>query len=335
MTVRRSGALLAAAALLALGACQPRLPVPVASSPAPPGAGISVSSTTLTQSDVLLVEATGCDDDLQYVEIRLVAGVADSRESVAVVAGWAGEPTSVEVPAWMPAGPGSVEASCLEPDTSHSSDGADFERFTYAPVPVSVTSDPTVAAPVLAVSSEATGGVLHVSGSGCVGRVLVRVARGPWLVGSAAGFHYGATLVDAGADGAWSADIALRYSVGEFSGPVAPGAMTAFAVCDGWWYRPAPFRVVGSAPAVELVGSSPSLLHLPQCPTQNQIGVIGVVELVDGSETFVSTTRAGGGYGETLVEVAVPADAKSITWLAGCNGDYEPTFNYRSARWEG
>lgn len=294
---------------------------------------LSVSSTSLARGGSVTVTVTGCGEDFQYAEIRLVSGRGDSRLSTAVASSWPGEPTTLQVPTWMPSGAGQVEASCLEPSFSGASDGADIEVFTYAPVAITVAAYPHREPSDILVPAVARDGVLRISGSDCGGRVLINVARGPWRVASRANFHYGSTLLQAEPDGTWAAEIPLRYSVGEFSHEVAPGTMTAFAVCEGQYYPAVSFEVVGSAPAIDLVGPDPSLLYLSQCPEENQFGVLGVVERENGTQTVVTRTGAGRGYGETFVNVPVPADAVEVTWYAGCHGAYDPSFTYRSASW--
>src|SRR5690606_26713171 len=110
-------------------------------------------------------------------------------------------------------------------------------------------------------------------------------------------------------DGSWSVAIPLRYSVGGFSDPVAPGTMSVFAVCEGEWYPAATFEVVGTGPAVQLVGNDPSLLYLSQCPPENTLGVLGVVERSDGRVSVLTHHQPGTGYGEIFVHIPVPTDA--------------------------
>src|SRR5690606_26373263 len=124
-----------------------------------------------------------------------------------------------------------------------------------------------------------------------------------------------------------------RYSVGAFTDPVAPGTMSVFAVCEGEWYPGETFEVVGTAPAVQLPTVDPSLLYLSQCPAENTLTVPGVVDLPSGYESVVVHEQAGRGYGETFVEVPLPAGAEAVTWYAMCGGEYDPQFFYEPLHW--
>jgi hypothetical protein len=332
-SVRRSAVVLAVLAVVSLGACEPLLHVPPEAAPAPAGAELTVSSSALARGGSVEVTASGCDDVFQYVEVKLVSGTDHSRESTAVVAASSGEPATVTVPTWMPSGGGQIEASCLEPNLSRASDGADIHVFEYEPVPISVAPYPEREPSAIYVPEVVTDGILRISGSDCDGRVMVSLSRGAWGVASRANFHYGSALVQAGPDGTWSAEIPLRYSVGAYSEEIGPGTMTAFAVCEGVYYPPATFQVVGSAPSIVIVDPTAAVLLLTDCPPENTLGVIGLVELADGTHTFVAHNQSGPGYGETGVYVPVPADAVAVTWFAGCHGRYEPSFAYRSTTW--
>lgn len=333
MTNRRTRTLAVVAALVAgLGACRPLPHVPVAFVAAPAAAVLSVSSPTVARQGTVEVTASGCDVDFAYVEVRLVVGAGDTRRSAAVTTGGSGEPIEVAVPGWAPTGPAVVEASCLEPNFSRASDGADIKLFDYASVAVQVAATPAVVPLALTVPA-VTGEVLRVSGTDCGGGVLVAVSRGPWLVASAAEFHFGRTLVTAAPDGSWSVDIPLQYSVGPFTDPVAPGTMSVFAVCEGQWYPGETFEVAGTAPAVQSATGDPSLLYLSQCPVENTLSVVGVVDLPSGYESVVVHRQAGPGYGETFVEVPLPDGAEAVTWYAGCGGAYAPQFSYEAAHW--
>jgi hypothetical protein len=328
---RRSLALVLVA-VASLAACKPVPSVPRTPVPPAPGAVLEVDPYA-TRGQVLEVGYTGCADDFQYAEVRLVVGDGAARRSVAVTSGWDGG-AELAVPRWTPPGPTVVEASCLEPNLSGASDGADIVRFDYAPVPVAVDGSRTDP-PELTAPTTVTDGVLRLSGSGCPGRALVAVARGPWQVASAASFRFGRTLVTAAADGTWSAEVPLRYAVGSFSDPVAPGPMTAFVVCEGWWYPAATFEVAATspAPAVHLVGPGPSLLYLSQCPAHNTLSVLGVVEVPGHEPQVVVHQVPGPGDGEVFQHVAVPAAATSVTWVAGCWGPAHPRFTYAPVTW--
>lgn len=325
--------LVAVVGVAALSSCR-AIDVPFPTSPAPVGAVLDLAGSSISASESVQVTPSGCDDDFQYVEVRLVVGSGDARRSAAITSTTSGEPVEVTAPAWVPSGPAAVEASCLEPNLSGASDGADVYRFDYAPLAVDVEADPSGGGPGPMTGSDvAANGTLTLSGTGCSDRVVVWVARGSSLVGSRARFNYGATVIDAAADGTWSAEIALDYSFATFTDSVAPGAMTAFAACAGEWYEPFPFAAAGPTPSVHLAGPGPSGLVLSQCPTQNTLSVLGLVELANGDWTYVVLTQPGPGYGESVLYPAVAPGATTVVWLAGCTGTYSPHFSYRSLTW--
>lgn len=332
----RRAALLAAVIVLALVGCEPAATPPAPSSTtvgAPTGAVLGVASTSLARSATVSVSASACADDFQYVEVRLVVGTGAERRAVHVTTASGGDPAELTVPAWTPDGPAEIEGSCLEPNFSHASDGADVLRFDYPTRAVTVAgATPAAPAPVLTAPATVDDGTLEVSGTGCTGRVLVAVATG--LVPSASRFHHGRTLVTAAPDGSWSASVPLTYRVGEFTDPAAPGPLTAFAVCDGWWYAPAPFEVAAASPvpAVHLVGPSGSLLGLTQCPSYNTLSLLGVVTLASGATTAVGRQVPGPGFGEHLHTVDLPSGAVAVAWYASCQGSH-PSFVYEPAHW--
>ena len=321
---RRTKALFAGAvAVWAMAACQPTpvLPAPpLGTVPAPVGASLSVGT-----------DATGCDEDFQNVEVRLVAGSGTARFGLATTTTSGGDTAEVAVPEWAPSGPAEVEASCLEPDFSMASDGADVVRFDYQPVAVTVGGSwAPLPTPTLTVPAVVSDGTLEVAGSGCSGRVLVGVAQG--RVPSAGRFHYGRRLVTAAPDGTWSTSIDLTYRAGEFADPVVPGAFNVFAVCEGWLYSPAGFEVTtGSAPpAVHVVGPFPGLVGLTQCPPYNTVSILAVVELPSGATVGIGHHEPGRGFGEQIYTVAIPADAMAVSWHASCSG-VTPSFVYAPA----
>jgi hypothetical protein len=332
----RRAALLAAVIVLALVGCQPAV-VPPAPSPttvtAPGGAALGVVSPALARGTTVAVPASGCADDFQYVEVRLVVGTGAQRRSLHVTTASGGDPAELAVPAWAPDGPAELEGSCLEPNFSHASDGADVRRFDYPAVPVTV-GGPAPAAPAPSVSVPATvsDGTLEVAGTGCSGRVLVGVA--PGLVPSASRFHHGRTLVTAAPDGSWSVSVPLSYRVGSFTDPAAPGPLTAFAVCEGWWYAPAPFEVAAAspAPAVHLVGPTGDLVGVTQCPAYNTLSLLGLITLASGATSAIGYQVPGSGYGEHLYPFTLPAGTVAVVWHASCQGAH-PSFVYAPRSW--
>ena len=332
----RRAALLAVLLVLSLVACQPASPDPAPPSTtvaAPGGAVLGLTSSAISRTATVAVTASGCADDFQYVEVRLVVGTGAARRSLAVTTASGGDPAELTVPAWTPDGAAEVEGSCLEPDFSSASDGADVLRFDFSPLTVTVGGAvPPSATPSLAVPAVVHDGTLEVSGSGCPGRVLVAVAGGS--VASASRFHHGRTLVTADPGGSWSVSIPLTYRVGEFTDPVAPGPLVAFAVCEGWWYAPAPFEVAvdAPAPAVHLVGASAALVGVTQCPAYNTLSLLGLVTLDSGARTAVWHQGPGRGFGEHLYPFTLPAGTTEVTWNATCVGAH-PSFTYAPVDW--
>ncbi len=342
---RRSAAIrslgVALAVTLGLAACEPGPPVPppgpaptYSPVPAPAGASLSLSTDTAARLSTVEVAYSGCDGDFQYLEARLVAGSGSSRTSLAVTTA-VGDPAELTVPAWVADGPITVEGSCLEPDFSGVSDGSDVHRFDFAPLALTVAGGPApVSAPSMNVSSVVSDGSLDVSGSGCGGRVLVAVAASADRVASAARFHYGRTLITADASGSWSASIPLDYRVGTVTDPAAPGAMTAFATCEGWAYQPASFRVApGSpAPAIHPVGTDGSQVIVTQCPGYNTLRLVALVRRPSGAEVGFTHEGVGPGYGEHVFSFSPSADVTEIQWYASCDG-LEPSFTYQPYTW--
>ena len=330
----RLAAMLAVTVALVLSACQPTpvLPAPpFGSVPGPSTALLTVGPGPLTRGTTVAVGTSGCDEDFQYVEVRLVTGSGTTQRGVAMTTVSGGETADLEVPMWAATGPAEVEASCNEPDFSMASDGADVLRFDFPSVPVTIADSPAATAePTLSVPAVVSDGALTVSGSGCGGRVLVGVA--PGLIPSATRFHYGRRLVTAAPDGSWSTTLQLGYHAGEFSDPIVPGSLSVFAVCEGWWYSPAPFEVstASPAPAVHLVGPFPAVVGLTQCPTYNTVSILAAAEMPSGEIVGVGHHEAGRGFGEHLYPVDVPAGAVRITWYASCHGA-DPSFVYTPA----
>lgn len=306
----------------------------VASAPppvAPPGV-LAVSTRTTTRGGTVRVTATGCTEDFQYVEVRLVVRQGGGRASAAVASAGP-EGATLTVPRWAPSGAASVEASCLEPNLSGAADGADIVRFEYRSVPVRIASSPRIErAPSFMVGRVVHGGILQVSGSGCAGRVLVSLAKGRDLVASASRFHYGQTLVTADPGGTWSAAIPLRYAVSEFSDPVAPGPMSAFAVCEGTAYPPRSFEVsrLAPKPAVHVLPWNPSGVFVAQCPAHNTMTIVATASRPAGSQRLVLRVP-GHEFGEAFQFFDLPPDATSVTYAARCQGRDGTSFDYAPA----
>lgn len=332
MTDRRPrflAVLLTAATVVALGGCRPQ-DLPISFDPPPAGAVISVPSATVARGSSFEVSVTGCDDDFQDVELRLVVGLDAEPRSATVT--WAGGGAADPVvPMWAPSGPARLEASCLEANMSHAADSPYFKRFDYQPVTVSVAGAPAPVPSAITVPDVVTDGVLRVSGSGCTGPVHLSISQGRSLVAASDRFRYGGGSAEPAADGTWSASLELRYSVSEFSDPVAPGPMSVFGRCDGRWFPAETFEVAVTRPSVHVV--NPSLLYLSQCPPENTLGILGVVTLGNGDTEIVAHNGPGLGYGERFQHLPLPPGTTEVTWHAGCNGDYSPRFNYVATTW--
>lgn len=333
MTTLRSRflpALLATAAVVALGACEPAQEVPIPFVAPPGGAALSVSDPTVTRGSSFEVSATGCDDDFQDVEVRLVVDL-DAQPRSATVSWAGGGAADPVVPMWAPSGPARVEASCLEANMSHAADSAYVKRFDYQPVAVTVAGTSAPVPSAIVVPEVVTDGVLQVSGSGCTGPVWLSVSQGRSLVAASDRFRFGGGPAQPAADGTWSASLQLRYSVSEFTDPIAPGPMSVFARCDGRWFPGETFEVAATTPSIHIV--NPSTLYLSQCPPENTIGILGLVTLGSGEVEVVALNEPGNGYGERFHLAPLPAGATSVVWWASCNGDHSPRFRYASTSW--
>lgn len=335
----RRSLLLAIVVLLTLVACDPVPPPPAAppstTVPAPVGAALTVGSPAIRRGESVVVNASGCTGDLHYVEARLVVGAGSQRRGIALTSATTGDAAHLVVPRWAPDGSAVIEGSCLEPDLSRASDGADVVAFDFVPVAVSISgsAEPT-SPPTLSVPAVVDDGTVRVSGTGCGGPVLVSVAAG--TVPSASRFHHGRTLVSSAPDGSWSATLALTYHTGELTDPVAPGPLGVFAVCEGWWYAPASVEVAAASPtpAIHQIGPGPALVALTQCPSYNTVSVIGLVRSADGATTVVRRQEPGRGYGEHLYPFTLPAGAVEVGWFASCTGA-QPSFSYQPLTWSG
>ena len=292
---------------------------------------LSVDSSNLTRGEMVSVAASGCAEDFQYVELRLVVRLHGSRVSAVVTSADAGESTFV-VPTWAPTGRASIEASCLEANLSQAGDGADILRFDYAPVPVWVERTPPVErAPRLRARFDPSTNMLQVTGSPCQGRLLVSVAKGRDRVASGDRFHYGRSLITAEADGTWSASIQLQYIVDEFYDPIAPGPMTAFATCEGTQFPAETFIVPRQAqpPAVHVLSWYWGGVFVAQCSPLNTLTIVATTQGPSGTQRQTKQVP-GREYGTTEV-FDLPADATSVTYDARCAGRSGPAFTYESA----
>lgn len=304
------------------------------SSPSPSAAlgTLSVSSSTLTRGETVHVVVTGCTEEFQYAEVRLVVRRHGSRVSAVVTSADAGGVTFT-VPTWAPTGSASIEASCLEVDLSRASDGADRWRFAFDPVPVRVARTHRVErAPRLRVRFDSSQNLLRVTGSPCDGRILVSVAKGRDRVASSDRLHFGRTLITAELDGTWSVDIPLRYAVSEFEDPVAPGPMTAFAQCEGAQYPAEAFVVPGQAasPAIHILSWNPGGVFVAQCSAQNTLTIVATTQGASGPQRQ-SKSVPGHEFGEYYEFFELSANATSVTYEARCSGRSGPAFTYRSA----
>lgn len=295
---------------------------------------LAVSTTRAARGSTVVVTAPGCADDFQVVEARLVVGRGVARRSAALAS--SAGPVVLTVPWWAPSGSASIEATCLDADGAGAGDGAAGVRFSYAPVPVRIPVRPLgVKTGMLALDRVVADGTLLVSGSGCPGPVRLAVARGPGLVGSEGRFHYGRTTVTPGPDGRWVAPLPLRYRVGEFTDPIAPGPMAVFASCGDVSYRPESFQVDGRSPrpAVTVLSWNPAGVYLAQCTPGNTLAVTVEATLGNGSVRTVGHEGPGHEYGERFQWLPLPEGVVAATYTAACTGRAGPSFSYAPASW--
>lgn len=224
--------------------------------------------------------------------------------------------------------PPKSRASCLEPNFSMASDGADVVRFDYQPVAVTVGGSwAPLPTPTLTVPAVVSDGTLEVAGSGCSGRVLVGVAQG--RVPSAGRFHYGRRLVTAAPDRD-VVDLHRPHLPGRpVHDPVVPGAFNVFAVCEGWLYSPAGFEVTTGGPLRPLsMWSDPSRPGGtdPMPAVQHRVDP-GRGRVPSGATVGIGHHEPGRGFGEQIYTVAIPADAMAVSWHASCSG-VTPSFVY-------
>lgn len=320
-----------AALILVVSVTLAAMTVGVPAAGADTGGTMSVASPTARRGGAVAVSLTGCQDDFQAAEVRLVSGVGPSRRSVAVASDGGSGTVALPVPDWTPDGIAWVEATCLEPDLSGASDGAEVARFTFpaATVWVSGLLRPS-RAPTVSATMVGGGAEVRVGGTGCDGWVKVAVAQGTSKVADSSRFHFGPAFVPADAAGRWSADLALRYAVSTFSDPMAPGPIVLFASCGGTSYEPVALRIPDGRdrPRIQVAEWDARAVYASQCDPGNAL-VIQVEALTPSGPVSFVVTRPGPGFGEVFTWIDLPADTQSVTYGAACEGSAGPSFTYQ------